>query len=249
MLRQYADAEAELRRALDLDPGDTNAKDFLLRTRLFGHGDVSGARKANTPPPPWRIPYHNTLAGDLLDLVNERVYPDLFERRFDEALQQWDTAPRDSAEEQLTQRVARVAIRIIANDHQPLQAECSALAPLLAEQARKEPDSLSVLQQTSWIELCLGHNAAAIAAARRATEVLPLRADAYFGVYQAEGLAEISARAGAPDEAIKLLDQLLSMPAGESVTLERLRRDPLWDPLRNDPRFQKLVQGVEKIGP
>jgi len=250
ILRQYADAESELRRALDLDPGDTNAKDFLVRTFLFGHGDVTGARKANTPPPPWRIPYHNTLAGDLLDLVNERVYPDLFERRFDEALQQWDSAPRGSPEEQLTERVARVAIKVIANDRQSLQGECAALAPMLAELARKEPDSLSVLQQTSWVELCLGHNAAAIAAARRATEVLPLKADAYFGVYQAEGLAEISARAGAPDEAIRLLGQLLSLPAGESVTLERLRRDPLWDPLRNDPRFQKLIQdGAEKVGP
>ena len=255
ILRQYADAESELMHTLELDPDDTNARDFLLRVRLFGRDDAAGARAAIDPPPAWRIPYHNILAGDLLDLVNMRVYPDLFENQFDAALHQWDSAPRDSAEEQLTQRVARVAIRIVAskigaNDRSSLQAECSALALLLGARAKEQPDSLSVLQQTSWVELCLGHNAEAIAAARRATEVLPLKADAYFGVYQVEGLAEITARAGAADEAIKLLDQLLSVPAGESVTLERLRRDPLWDPLRKDSRFQKLMNNsLEKIGP
>jgi TolB-like protein/Tfp pilus assembly protein PilF len=250
ILRQYAEAESELMRTLELDPGDTNARDFLLRVRLFGHADVAHARAAIDPPPAWRIPYHDILAGDLQNLVNMRVYPDLFDRRFDDVVHQWDFAPHDSAEEQLTQRVARVVIRIVANGVQSLQTECSALAPLLLERAKEQPDSLSVLQQTSWIELCLGHNANAIAAARRATEVLPIQADAYFGVYQVEGLAEISARAGAANEAVSLLEQLLSVPAGESVTLERLKHDPLWDPLRKDPRFQKLINdGVEKIGP
>jgi TolB-like protein len=250
ILRRYAEAESELHRTLELDPGDTNSRDFLLRARLFGRGDVAGAREAIDPPPAWRIPYHNILAGDLLDLVNVRVYPDLFERRFDAALRQWDSAPHDSAEEQLTQRVARVAIRIVAGETASLQDECRALQPLLLAQTQQDPNLLSALQQTSWIELCLGHNAAAIAAARRATEILPLKADAYFGVYQAEGLAEISARAGAADEAIKLIEQLMAMPAGQSMTIERLKHDPVWDPLRKDPRFQKLLQdGVEKIGP
>jgi hypothetical protein len=112
---------------------------------------------------------------------------------------------------------------------------------VLLAQIKQQPDSLSALQQTSWIELCLGHNAEAIAAARHATQVLPLSKDAFFGVYQLEGLAEIDAHAGAPDEALKLLDQLLSVPAGESVTVERLKRDPLWDPLRKDPRFDALI--------
>jgi hypothetical protein len=117
-----------------------------------------------------------------------------------------------------------------------------ALAPLLRARAQQDPDSLSVLQQTSWVELCLGHDAEAIAAARRATEVLPLSRDFYFGVLQVEGLAEISARAGAPDQALKLIEQMLGSAAGMSVTVERLKRDPLWNPLRSDARFTALLK-------
>ena len=245
MLRRNAAGEPNMAKALELDPGDSNAKDFLMRSRLFGSGDVAGARAAIDPPPAWRIPYHNLLAGDLFNLVNARVYPDLFERHFDAALRQWDSAPHDSDEERLTQRVARVAIKLVAGERASLQAECSSLQPVLLAQMKQQPDSLSALQQTSWVELCLGHNAEAIAAAQRATQVLPLSKDAFFGVYQIEGLAEIDAHAGAPDEALKLLDKLLAIPAGQSVTVERLKGDPLWDPLRKDPRFEALIKRYE----
>jgi TolB-like protein/Tfp pilus assembly protein PilF len=241
MMRRNSAADPQMTKALELDPGDSNAKDFLLRSRLFGSGDAAGARATIESAPAWRIPYHNLLAGDLFNLVNARVYPDLFERHFDAALRQWESAPHDNDEERLTQRVARVAIKLVAGERASLQAECSSLRPVLLAQVKRQPDALSTLQQTSWVELCLGHNSEAIAAARHATQVLPLSKDAFFGVYQLEGLAEIDARAGAQDEALKLLDQLLSVPAGQSVTVERLRRDPLWDPLRKDPRLDVLI--------
>ena len=245
ILRRYAAADTQFMRARVISVDDTNGQDFLLRSRLFGFGDVAGARKAFAPLPPWRIAYHNLLAGDLFNLVNPRVYPDLFERKFDAALKQWDSAPQDTDEERLTQRIARVAIQVIAGGRSSIQSECAALEPLLHAQTQKQPDSLSLLQQTSWVQVCLGRNAEAIATARHAADVFPLANDKYFGVYQLEGLAEIAAQAGAPDEAIKLLGQLLAIPAGQSVTVMRLKRDPLWDPLRKNPRFQKLIADAE----
>jgi serine/threonine-protein kinase len=52
-------------------------------------------------------------------------------------------------------------------------------------------------------------------------------------------LAQIQARFGDLDSAIAALPHLLEVPAG--ITRADLRFDPMWDPLRNDPRFQKLV--------
>ena len=242
VLRRYAEGEQQLLRALAMAPADANAKDFLMLARLFGSGNADGARAAFDPPPDWRISSQNIYGGDIIHVVNQRVYPDLFDRHFEKALRDWDSAPAATEEEKLTQRVARVAIKIIANDKAGLQPECGQLKLLLDDEVRRKPQSLGALQHLSWVDVCLGLNADAIRAARRGVELLPISKDAYFGVYQVDGLAEIDAHAGAPDEALALIEQLLALPAGQSMSVERLRRDPVWDPLRKDPRFNALLE-------
>ena len=63
------------------------------------------------------------------------------------------------------------------------------------------------------------------------------------------GLAQIEARAGAPEEAVRRLRRLLSIPAGGAVSIAALKIDPVWDPIRNRPDFQQLLSGPEQIGP
>jgi serine/threonine-protein kinase len=63
------------------------------------------------------------------------------------------------------------------------------------------------------------------------------------------GLAEVEARADKPADAVATLRRLLSIPAGVCVSIQRLKIDPVWDPIRNDPGFQQLLAGSELIGP
>ncbi|MEY2575363.1 MAG: hypothetical protein QOF80_850, partial [Verrucomicrobiota bacterium] len=49
-------------------------------------------------------------------------------------------------------------------------------------------------------------------------------------------------------DAIVILRRLLSIPAGAVVSINRLKLDPVWDPIRNDPEFQQLLAGKEQIG-
>ena len=49
---------------------------------------------------------------------------------------------------------------------------------------------------------------------------------------------------GAHDEALQVVRQLLAMPAGAVMSVERLKLDPVWDPLRKDPRFQALLKNA-----
>jgi TolB-like protein/Tfp pilus assembly protein PilF len=241
LLRRYSEAEQQLTHALAIDPDVTNAKDFLLMGRLFGKGDLPGARAAFEPPAPWRIPANTSTGGDVIYLINPRVYADVFERQFDVALKAWDSAPMASDDDRIARSAARIAIKVIADDRQSVQAECKQLKPLIDAQLAGSPTSLALLQQASWVDVCLGLNTEAIAMARRAADLLPISKDEYYGPYQAEGLAEIDAHAGNPDEALKIIEQLLAIPAGASTTIERLKRDPLWDPLRSDPRFVQLI--------
>jgi tetratricopeptide (TPR) repeat protein len=245
LLRRYADADRQLRQALAIAPADANAMDALVTTRLFGFGDVAGARELMRTPPEWRIAGANGNAGDLLNLVNPRVYADFLDRRFADALQAWTGAPGTTEEERRSARVARAVIRYFAGEGKAAQDDCGQLAALLRAELAKAPDSLGLLQQLSWVEVCLGRHEQALAASRTAADLLPIGKDSYFGTYQMVGLAQIAAHAGAPEQALDLIRQLLAMPAGAVVSVARLKLDPVWDPLRKDPRFQVLVVDAE----
>ncbi len=93
----------------------------------------------------------------------------------------------------------------------------------------------------------LGENERAIAEGKRAVELRPESQDALDGTVFNAVLALIYARTGKTDEALALLQHLLDVPgavdsANYSVTLSDLKYRWEWDPIRNDPRFQKLLQ-------
>ena len=77
-------------------------------------------------------------------------------------------------------------------------------------------------------------------AGEQAVEMTPISRNASHGPVQAIELAKIYTRVGQHDKALNLIDELLSIPCDLSVGL--LRLDPVWDPLRNLPRFQALLR-------
>jgi serine/threonine-protein kinase len=85
----------------------------------------------------------------------------------------------------------------------------------------------------------LGRCDDAVAEGKRAVELLPEAKDAFDGPILVVSRARICMRCGDLDTALALLDRSLQTPGG--VTLPELRLDPIWDPLRNDARFQKML--------
>ncbi len=88
----------------------------------------------------------------------------------------------------------------------------------------------------------LGEKAKALEQAQRA--VRDYETDAVNKPAAETTLAQIQARFGDVDSAIAVIPHLLEVPAG--LTIANLKLDPLWDPLRKDPRFQKLCQEPNK---
>ncbi len=70
--------------------------------------------------------------------------------------------------------------------------------------------------------------------------------DALEGPAAKETIAQARAQLGETDAALKSVRELLETPGESSLTPALLRMDPLWDPIRNDPRFQRLLVGGSK---
>jgi tetratricopeptide (TPR) repeat protein len=87
----------------------------------------------------------------------------------------------------------------------------------------------------------LGDAPRAVSEGQKAMAMQPTSEDPFEGPLQEENMAQIYALLSNADEAIPILKKWIQVPSATSITPALLRIDPIWDPIRNDPRFQELV--------
>jgi serine/threonine-protein kinase len=124
-------------------------------------------------------------------------------------------------------------------------------AASLLEAALKQNASDSHTQpgDLGWVYARLGRTDDALKQGQLGITLHTMDKDVVDAIRALWNMARIQAQVGQVDEAIAGLDHLLSIPAGNNVSVPFLRLDTDWDPIRQDPRFQALLKKYDTAPP
>ncbi len=249
MVRDYEAANRVIDRGLAIEPRSISLWELKSGIAIDEKGDFSVAEKsfdvlAKPPGKSSGKGSQELSAEKKADLALSRANTALMEGQYDKAL----AALGDAKDEALSGRPGSLFEKRLLTGvvQQKLghaveaQAAFSAAKELASADVHAAPNDASRHAKLARALAHLGEKEAAIAEAMRATELLPESADAFEGPTMTAALAEVYALTGENAKAIELLDGLLSRPSG--VTVASLRVDPAMDRLRDDPKFQELLQ-------
>src|SRR6266513_165597 len=239
MLRNFEMANKTIDRALASDPTALGPLEIKCQLAVAEKGDFSVSEKAFEA-----VKSMPMSADQKLKTAISRADVFLVERRYTEGLQAAESLPDDQLAvlpgalfgKYYSIGFARKALHDEAGARDAFLKAKNAVE----EQLQRSPDVEKTHIQLAKVLAQLGEKDAELAEAQRAIELLPESKDAFGGPEITAGAAEVYSILGENDRAIESLDELLSRPS--AVTVEGLKVNPIWDPLRSDPRFQTLLQ-------
>ena len=235
-VRNFEAAEKTLDRATAIAPESFATVGFKAYLAIASKGDLIGAGKQISSLP---------ADVDPNGLVTwARYWVLILQRKFPEALAVVQKFPGETLAVEGAAPVPKAflegRIHLLQGNKEKAQPALEH-ARLVSEQLlRDAPDDPPRHAQHGLILAALDRKQEAIAEGKRAIELRPESQDAFDGPKSTASLAEIYASTGESDEAFRLLDHLLQVPNG--LTVSTLKLDPAWDPLRKDPLFQALIE-------
>jgi tetratricopeptide (TPR) repeat protein len=234
--RNFETADKIFDRTIVAEPHSLMSRLNKAEVAIRWKGDVGSAENQLSLVPPGLDPDGA--------VTSERVWVLTLQRKFSEALrvvQQFrgETLPYFGAAA-CPKSLLEGWFNLYQGDKMKAQAAFEHARPLAEKLVREAPNDPTRHRQLGAVLAGMGLKEEAINEGKKAVELLPESHDAFYGPDATAGLAEIYAWTGEHNEAIRLIDHLLRIPS--DLTVHVLKLDPVWDPLRADPRFQKVCE-------
>jgi TolB-like protein/Tfp pilus assembly protein PilF len=176
-----------------------------------------------------------------------RVFLALIDRNFAEAERVLAASPREDFQDidysfYYPKAWFEAMIARAKGDSAGATAAFSTARTILEQRLAVKPEHARTLAVLAQVDAALGHKELAIQEAQHAVDLMPLSKDVYDGALVLEGLAQVYAWTNERDRAIEVLQKLVTMPG--YTYYARLKLFPMWNPLRGDPRFEKIVNSL-----
>jgi TolB-like protein/Tfp pilus assembly protein PilF len=268
----WAQAERDFLAAVELDPRNPNAynlladtynlqRKHLLAAKVYDRVLAAGER---TPIVFYRrdsaIFNQTANSTELRDVLAKnpdmdvgggqtpyRVYLALIDGNFAEAERVLAASPREDFQDidysfYYPKAWFEAMIARAKGDSVRATAAFSSARNILEQRLAVKPEDARTIAVLAQVDAGLGRKELAIQEAQHAVDLMPLSKDIYDGALVLEGLAQVYTWTNEPDRAIELLEKLAAMPS--YVNYARLKLLPMWNPLRGDPRLQKIVNSL-----
>jgi TolB-like protein/Flp pilus assembly protein TadD len=233
--KNFETAEKIFDRAIEAAPQSLGPRAEKANLAVAWKGDLSVMEKELTQLPAGVDP-DGLVTFSRLQLL-------LLQRKFPDAIALLKQSPQEVFHYDKPREFFEGAIYTFLNDKEKAVSAFERARPIAEKAVRESPNDASRHIILGMILAGLGEKEFAIAEGRKAVELRPESEDALDGPKTTVGLAQIYTWTGETDQALKLIDHSLDTPNG--VTVPFLRLDPMWDPLRSDPRFQALIDRHE----
>ncbi|UCH63644.1 MAG: tetratricopeptide repeat protein [Fidelibacterota bacterium] len=237
VLRLHDLAEQSFDRAIVLTPDNSHPYFYKAWLQVYRSGNTESARQVLAEG--IRLADPNLLLWTLVEF-------DIEDGHYSNALDRLTAIPEDVWEGQwyFTPKEAYVGwILKLMGEQAEARRHFENASALLEGKVRESPNDERIHAASGRVYAHLGLADEAIREGRQAVDLMPVSLDALHGPWYIEDLAEIYTIVGEHDEALNLLEQLLEIPCYTSIGELRFHR--VWDPLREHPRFQALLEKYE----
>ena len=235
--KNFEAADKTFDRAIEAAPSSLSARWEKGRLAMDLKGDFSEIERQLTQMTAWDDP------EKFITLCRAKIL--MLQRKFAEVFGVLNQVPQELIRDG-TAPVPKASLQgmlyLFEGDKARAQAAFWRALPFAEQSLRESPNDAGRHIQLGFILTGLNRKEEAIAEGKRAVELTPESADAFDGPQLSAALAQIYAWVGEKDQALRLVDRSLQTPNG--VTVSMLKLDPMFDPLRGDPRFQKLAQSA-----